>query len=127
MAPEPRSTGRYLVQQGLNWVASELHAASGPLFNPSLSAEVKAFCLDRLKAKYKTLNDLLLKDKQFLTGDKFTVADSYCYIVTTWTGYLGISLDDYPVVKAYQDRCKALPFVASAHALMATSPATTNA
>jgi hypothetical protein len=52
---------------------------------------------------------------------------SYCYIVTTWTGYLGISLDDYPVVKAYQERCKALPFVASAHALMATSPATTNA
>lgn len=126
MAPEPKSTGRYLVQQGLNWVASELHAASGPLFNPSLSAEVKAFCLDRLKAKYKTLNDLLLKDKPFLTGDKFTVADSYAYIVTTWTGYLGINLDDYPVVKAYQERCKALPFVASAHTLMATSPATTN-
>jgi glutathione S-transferase len=75
MAPEPKSTGRYLVQQGLNWVASELHAASGPLFAPGLSAEVKEFCVNRLKAKYKTLNDLLLKDKQFLAGDKFTVAD----------------------------------------------------
>jgi len=92
------------VQVALNWTASELHAACGPLFNPALSAEVKAFSVDRLKTKYATLNDLLLKGgKKFLVGDKFTVADSYCYIVLSWAGYIGQDLAAYPNVKAYYD------------------------
>lgn len=120
---EPKTTTRYLTQQALNWVASELHAASGPLFGSGMSDETKAFLKKRLEAKYKTLNDMLLKDKPFLVGDSFTVADSYGYIVTTWAGYLGIDLPSaYPKVQAYQDRCKALPFVQSAHERMATSP-----
>jgi glutathione S-transferase len=119
---EPKTTARYKTQQALNWVASELHAASGPLFAPGLSDEIKAFLVKRLEAKYKTLNDLLLANSDFLVGDSFTVADSYCYIVTTWTPYLGVDLAAYPKVHAYQERCKALPFVKSAHEKMATSP-----
>ena len=124
LAPAPKTTERYQVQAALNWTASELHAASGPLFNPAISAEVKAFCLDRLKAKYTTLNDLLLKGgKKFLAGDKFTVADSYCYIVCSWSGYLGLDLAAYPNVKAYFDGIAALPNVKAAHAAMAAEPA----
>ena len=125
LAPAPKTTERYLVQVALNWTASELHAACGPLFNPALSAEVKAFCLERLKAKFTTLNDLLLKGgKKFLVGSGFTVADSYCYIVTSWSGYLGVDLADYPNVKAYFDNIAALPNVKAAHAAMAAAPAT---
>ena len=113
------------MQVALNWTASELHAASGPLFSPALSAEVKAFCVERLKAKYKTLNDLLLKGgKKFLVGDAFTVADSYCYIVVSWSAYLGLDLAEYANVKAYYDGIAALPNVKAAHAAMAAAPAT---
>jgi glutathione S-transferase len=113
------------VQVALNWTASELHAACGPLFNPALGPEVKAFCLDRLKTKFTTLNDLLLKGgKKFLVGDKFTIADSYCYIVCSWSGYLGLDLSEYSNVKAYFDGIAALPNVKAAHAAMANAPAT---
>ena len=77
MVPAPLTSERYQVVGALNWVASELHAASGPLFGPA-SDQVKAFLLDRLKAKYAQLNDLWLAGgKHYLVGDKFSIADSY--------------------------------------------------
>ena len=128
MLPAPKTTERYLVQQALNWVASELHAACGPLFAPGLSPEVSEFLVKRLADKCKKLNDLaslLGGGKKFLVGDSFTVADSYCYIVLSWAGYLGADLSAYPNVKAYFDNIAALPNVKAAHAAMATAPATT--
>jgi glutathione S-transferase len=125
LAPAPKMTERYLVQAALNWTASELHAACGPLFGPGLSDEVKAFCVDRLKKKYTAMNDLLLKGgKKFLVGDSFTVADSYAYVVCSWAGYIGQDLSAYPNVKAYFDGIAALPNVKAAHAAMAAAPAT---
>ena len=104
-------------------MASELHASCGPLFGPA-SDEVKAYLLARVEKKYSTLNDLLLKDKSFLVGNDFTVADSYAYIVISWAGYLGLDMTKFPVVQAYFERVKALPNVAAAHARMAESPKT---
>ena len=41
VAPENGSNGRYLVQNMLNYTASEVHAAIGGLFNPTLTPEVR--------------------------------------------------------------------------------------
>jgi glutathione S-transferase len=123
--PEPRTPARYQVQNALNWVASELHASVGPLFVPTLSAEVRAWCKTRAEGKFQTFNDLLLKGgKKFLVGNAFTVADSYAYVVSSWTPYLGIELAAYPAVKAYFDGIAALPNVVAAQARMGTAPAT---
>ena len=127
MLPAPKTTERYLVQQALNWVASELHAACGPLFAPGLSPEVTEFLVKRLADKYKKLNDLaslLGGGKKYLVGDSFTVADSYCYIVVSWAPYLKVDLTPYPNVKAYFDGIAALPNVQAAHKRMGESPAT---
>ena len=113
------------MQTALNWVASELHASVGPLFNPSLAPEVKAWANSRVETKLKTLNDLLLKDgKKFLVGDAFTVADSYCYIVLSWSPFIGVDLSKFANVKAYFDGIAALPHVKAAHERMAAKPAT---
>ncbi len=123
--PAPKTTARYLVQNSLNWVASELHASIGPLFAPGLTPEVKAFCVERCETKFAKLNDMLLKGgKKYLVGDAFTVADSYCYIVCSWCGYVGIDLSKYANAKAYFEGIGALPHVKAAHARMAEAPAT---
>jgi glutathione S-transferase len=123
LLPPPQSTARYLVQNSLNWVASELHASFGPLFAPSLAPEVAAFCKARCETKLAALNDLLLQGgKRFLVGASFTVADSYCYIVCSWCQYVGIDLGKYANAKAYFDGIAALPAVKAAHARMAQQP-----
>ena len=124
--PAPKTTERYLVQQALNWTASELHASVGGLFNPTLSAEVKAYLVTRTEDKIKKLCELMLKDgRAFLVGGKFTVADSYTYIVLSWMGYVGIDMGKFPAAKAYFDGIAALPQVKAAHARMAEKPAAT--
>ena len=95
----------------------------GPLFAPGLSDEIKAWAKARAETKYKRLNETIA-GKKFLVGDSFTVADSYTYIVLSWSGYLGIDLAAYPAVKAYYDGIAALPHVAAAHARMAEAPKT---
>jgi hypothetical protein len=61
----------------------------------------------------------------FLVGGKFSIADSYLYIVLTWPQYVGVDMSGYPLLQAYSAGIAALPQVVAAHALMATNPSST--
>lgn len=125
LAPAPKTTARYQLQQALNWTASELHAAVGPLFRPGLSAEIDAFLRGRVADKLKTLNDVLLKGgRKHLVGDAFTVADAYCAVVLSWFGHLKIDLAPYENVATYFAHIMALPNVKAAQERMGAAPAT---
>ena len=113
------------MQQALNYVASEVHTSIGGLFNPAHTEETRAFTTKLAAKRLTYLENELLKGKRFLVGDSFTIADSYLYIVLSWTGYVGIDLSPYPTVKAYYEGIGALEGVRAAHALIATSPAYT--
>lgn len=113
---------RYLVQNVLNYLASEVHASYGPLFGP-LSAEAKTAQLEKLNKKLEYVNNTLLQDKTYLVGDKFSIADSYLYIILSWSGYVGVDLTPYPAIQAFSEAIGKLPFVVEAHAAMATNPA----
>jgi len=122
--PALGTSKRYEVIAALNYVASEVHANFGPLFNPSNSAEIKDKSKENLAKKFTYLESVFDKTK-FLTGDSFTIADSYLYIVLSWCGYVGVDMSSAPKVQAYFDAVKSLPNVAAAHERIATNPATT--
>ena len=118
LAPPAGSNARYLLISKLSWISSELHASYGPLFRP-LSDEVKAFAVEKLKTKLDYLEkNELAHGKHFLLGDDFTVADSYLYIVLSWSGHIGIDLSAYPNTLKYFEYIKSLDFVQAAHAAM---------
>ncbi len=123
VAPEHGTTGRYLVQNTLNYIASEVHPSIGGLFAPN-SDEVKAYIKSRAAVKLAYLENTLIGNNNFVVGDSFTIADSYLYIVLSWTGYVGIDLTPFPKVKAYFERIGGLENVKAAHARIATNPAT---
>ena len=119
--------GRYEVINALGYVNSEYHKAVGPLFNPSLSAEVKNYVLANLAAKLSHLDTVLLAGKEYLAGGRLSIADLYLYICLTWSPYVNADLSPYPNVAAFVQRIGGLPAIQDAHAVMATKPATTNA
>ncbi len=123
VAPQNGTTGRYLVQNALNYIASEVHPSIGGLFAPN-SDEVKAYIKSRAAVKLAYLENTLIGNNNFVVGDSFTIADSYLYIVLSWTGYVGIDLTPFPKVKAYFERIGGLENVKAAHARIATNPAT---
>eukprot|EP01124_Arcella_intermedia_P001478 TRINITY_DN1080_c0_g1_i2.p2 TRINITY_DN1080_c0_g1~~TRINITY_DN1080_c0_g1_i2.p2 ORF type:complete len:208 (-),score=76.87 TRINITY_DN1080_c0_g1_i2:30-653(-) len=124
VAGENGTVERYLVQNALNYIASEVHPNIGGLFTPGLSEEIQNFLKGRAAKKLEYLENTLIGDKEFLVGNKFSIADSYLYIVLSWTGYVGIDLSVHPKVKSFYERIGALPKVKEAHARIATNPST---
>jgi len=121
LAPANGTIARYQLQNVLNFLSSELHGtAYGTFFKnrgKSVPDEIKQSWHDVLNAKLNLVSKHLLNngEKQYLIEGRFSVADSYLYIILSWTPYLNLSLDPYPVLKAYFEHIKSLPFVKTAH------------
>jgi glutathione S-transferase len=49
-------------------------------------------------------------------GDTFTVADAYLFTVLAWGKYVGMPLDPWPTLVAYNARIKERPTVKAAMA-----------
>jgi len=122
IAPPNGTQKRYELQTALSYISGEFHGTIGQLFNPNLTKDVEEYVRSRANLKLKYVNDHLIGKKQFLVGDKFTVADAYLYIVLSWSDYLKLDLSPFANIKAYYERIKALPNVKQAHERMSTSP-----
>ena len=101
---------RYRLMEMLNYITSEVHKGFSPLFNPKISADWRAAAQANLEKKFDWLSGFL-KDKTFLMGNAFTVADAYLFTVLSWTRPLKIELERWPVLQEYQSRIARRPTV----------------
>jgi|SRR5579872_310019 len=113
LAPAAGTLERYRLIELLAYINSELHKNFGPLFNPSVSNDVKRFAMENLKKRLDWL-DQALGSKNYLLGDRFTVADAYLYVVLSWSGHVGIDLGQWPALKRHNERVGARPHVIAA-------------
>jgi glutathione S-transferase len=108
----------------LNYTTSEVHANFGPLFG-AITPENKALQIEKLHKKFEYLAAHSLKNTDFLVGNKFSIADSYLYIVLGWDRWVGVDLAAFPTLQTYWNRVDQLSVVKEAHAKMATNPSST--
>jgi glutathione S-transferase len=113
LMPAAGTLDRYRVQEWLNFVTSELHKSYGPIFRPTTPDEYKKISKENLGKRFDWL-DKQLAGKQYLMGDKFTVADAYLFTVLRWSPRVEIDLAKWPNVQAYVDRVAARPKVQEA-------------
>ena len=113
LAPEPGSLERSRLQEWLNYIATELHKGfGGPLF-ASASEETKRAVREAYGKKLDFVAQHL-QAREFLLGERFTVADAYLFTVLTWSKGRGIELERWPALKRYFDRILARPAVRAA-------------
>ncbi|MHB1581937.1 MAG: glutathione binding-like protein, partial [Acidithiobacillus sp.] len=112
LAPPMGTIERYRLMQWLNFISTELHKGFSPLFNPQAPEEWKAVATAQLARRLGSVS-LQLEGKDWLLGNDFTVADAYLFTVLGWGRYVGIELERWPVLKAYQDRVFMRPAVQS--------------
>lgn len=113
LAPPPGSRERYRLQEWLNFIATELHKGSSPLYNPTANDELKISLRTRLAARWQHLADTL-KEGGFLMGS-FGVADAYAfYVLRAWQRAHQQSLEPWPALADYYKRLVARPAVAAA-------------
>ena len=113
LVPVAGTMERYQVQGWLTHIGTELHKTFGPMFRPTTPDAYKAISKENLATKYKNI-DKHLAGKQYLMGDKFSVADAYLFTVTRWSPRVEFDLSPFPNVRAFMDRVAARPKVQEA-------------
>ena len=113
LAPKAGTMERVRLQEMLNFITSEIHKGFSPLFDATLSAEVKQNFKDKLGKRFDWLTKQL-EGKSYLMGETFTVADGYLFTVLNWGQWVGIDIAKWPVLAAYQARVSARPKVQEA-------------
>lgn len=113
LMPEPGTLARYHALEWLNYIATELHRGLSPLFNAKIPEEYKVLQREAVSKKLAYLDDSL-KDKPFLLGQRFCVADAYLFTMMSWAKALKFDLSKYENLGAYIERVASRPAVDAA-------------
>ncbi len=83
------------------------------MLNPNAAQPIKDNAIATLTKKFDWLVSQLT-GRKYLTGDTFTVADAYLFVVLNWSGMVGIDLGKWPALKEFHARVAARPKVIEA-------------
>ena len=110
LAPKAGTMERYHLMEAVNFAATEIHKQIGALFNPKMTPEMKEVQLGVIERRFNAL-EKALEGKQYVMGEKFSVADAYLFTVLNWTGKHKIDLGKWPNIKGFMARVAARPKV----------------
>ena len=106
-------TERYRVLEWVSFINSELHKGFSPLFSHQSNDGAKTYARANLANRLGWLNGAV-GSKKHLTGEPFTIADAYAFVVLNWGGHVGIDIDQWPNLKRLQGTVGARPHVLTA-------------
>lgn len=110
IAPEFGTPERWRLMEWLAFISTEVHKGFGPLWNPKTPAEVRERTVQALGNRFALLEGVLSK-QPFLTGDQFSVADGYLFVVSNWSRLHKVDLTPWPSLQQFQARVAARPAV----------------
>jgi len=113
LVPQAGTLERYRLQEMLGFINSEIHKTYSPLFDKTTPQETRDNRVAYLKKRYGVIEQKLA-GREYLLGDRFTVADAYLFVVTGWAPHVKVDLSEYPNVQAFQKRVAARPAVQAA-------------
>ncbi|MEJ6021144.1 glutathione binding-like protein [Ramlibacter sp. PS4R-6] len=114
LIPPAGTRERFLVNQSLTFVSSELHKVFSPwLFHKETADSTAKAVREKLQARFAELDAHFAKH-EWLATNRFTVADAYAFAILNWIPWVGLSTAKYPSLAAYIDRVRARPFVRAA-------------
>jgi glutathione S-transferase len=109
-------TQRLRVEEWQLFISTELHKGHSPLFSSEMPDAAKAIFKDQLAKRYGFIEQTLADGRSFLTGEQFTIADAYLFVVSDWSPNFGIDFAKWPKLSAYRERIAARPAVKAAQA-----------
>jgi glutathione S-transferase len=113
LAPKPGDPARYKLQEMLNFITSEMHKGMGNFFNPAMNDGWRQAVTDRLGVRMDWLAKQL-EGRQYIMGDKFTVADAYLFTILNWAGPSKFDMSKWPAITDYYKRVAQRPKVQEA-------------
>ena len=112
LVPAAGTFERYRLQEWLNFIAMDFQKNFLPVFSPDFAASRAAAV--KLLQKQCDYLDRQLVGKDWLMGSRFTVADIYLFVITSWLKYAAIDISQWKLLSAWQERVAARPAVQKA-------------
>ena len=103
LLPKAGTIDRYRVMEWLSYIGSDVHKTIGPLFNPLMPETAKEIHKQNLNRRLKYINDKLAHST-YLSGEKFTIADAYLFIMMGWRPYLKFDFNGYPNLVKFHEK-----------------------
>lgn len=110
LAPKFGTKERWRLMEWLAFISTEIHKGFGPLWNPSTPPEVRERTVQALGNRFGLVAKTL-EQQPFLTGDRFTIADAYLFVVLNWSGLHKVDLGPWPALQQFQQRVASRPAV----------------
>jgi len=102
LAPPPKTMERVRLYEWLGFISSELHKAFAPFFHNDDEAH-KSEARKSIERRLTFVADQL-KGREFLLGQRFSVADAYFYVMLRWCDMAGVDLVKFPKLESYRKR-----------------------
>jgi glutathione S-transferase len=104
LAPPSGSLPRARLQEHLNFLASELHKAFGPLFTATASEDARRKASGNVGRLFDHFEKLLSDGRRYLLGEIYTIADPYLFVIAGWARPTGIGFAKWPHLAAFIER-----------------------
>lgn len=112
LAPANSTWERTRLQELLNFITSEIHGGSAPLFNADIPEATRAIFRHTLFKRLDYLNGEMVQ-KDYLLG-AFGLADAYLFTVLKWLPFFNIDVKHWPELASFMERVEARPSVKAA-------------
>ena len=113
LIPAAGTLARYHALEWLSFISTELHKQFGPLFKAGTPQATQSAQRGKLGERL-TYVQQALSDRAFLTGETFTVADAYLFVMLQWCDKFSIDLSMWPILDDYEERICHRPAVMAA-------------
>lgn len=113
LAPKSGTRERYELLSWLNFISSEIHKGFGPLFADDTPIHYKPSVKDRLRKRFEHVESCLSRAPYLLGGD-FSIADAHLWVMIKWTRMVGIDLDRWAALVAFEQKVRSRPSVQQA-------------
>lgn len=110
LRPAAGTVEHYHLLEWLNFISAEIHKGFAPLFNPASTDDARTQALANLSKRFGQA-EKMMKGRDYLVGDAFSVADGYLFTILNWTKKVGPDLADMPNLQAFHARIGARPAV----------------
>ena len=113
LAPAAGTMERYRLMEWLSYINSEIHKNFSPLFRAEAPEGAKEWARGSLPRRLDYAQSAL-GSKSYLTGEQFTIADAYLYVVLGWGSLVNVDIGRWPQLKRLHERVGARPHTVEA-------------
>lgn len=108
LLPRVGTLARFRVLEWLSYVGSDVHKTIGPLFNPHMPEPAKLIHQQNLDRRLAYIEQQLAH-QPYLTGETFTVADAYLFVMMGWKPYFKFAFSAFPNLSRFQAQIASRP------------------